>query len=148
MLKNKSKRIFISIVSTYKHKCLKQKVFCNYWFVFVLFSCTDVDDDPFRPCFACEGFEARQVYGRDYYEPIENDFISRQSGERFQTTRQSRRLVCRGGRSICRLRVDRAMQFRQRSYSESLQFIQSEQYLTSEDTDILRFFKRIDFTFP
>ena len=113
-----------------------------------IFSCIDEQDDPFRPCFACEGFEARQVYGRDYYEPIESNFISRQSGERFETTRQSRRLVCRSGRANCRLRVDRAMQFRQRSYEQALQFVQSEQYLTPEDTDILRFYKRYDYVFP
>ena len=34
------------------------------------------------------------------------------------------------------------MQLRQRSYARAQEFVQSEQYLTQEDTDILRFFIR------
>ena len=66
----------------------------------------------------------------------------------FQTTRQSKRIVCRNGRANCKLRVDRAMQLRQRSYNDTLQFVQSEQYLTPEDTDIIRFIRRFDTSLP
>lgn len=74
--------------------------------------------------------------------------MSRQSGEVFQTTKQSKRIICKNGRANCRLRVDRAAQLRQRSYNQSLQFVQSEQYLTPEDTDIIRFIKRFDTSLP
>ena len=116
-------------------------------FLFYL-RCIDPEDDPYRPCFACEGFTARKVYGRDYNNFSRIRFISRQSDEMFQTTRQSRRIVCRNGRSNCKLRIDRAMQLRQRSYSDTLQFVQSEQYLTPEDTDIIRFIRRFDNSTP
>ena len=112
------------------------------------FRCIDPEDDPYRPCFACEGFTARKVYGRDYNNFAKIRFISRQSGEMFQTTRQSKRIVCTNGRSNCRLRIDRAMQLRQRSYNDTLQFVQSEQYLTPEDTDIIRFIRRFDSSIP
>ena len=118
---------------------------CPFIIIFhniLYFSCTGPEDDPFRPCFGCEGFRARQIYGSDYYNDIERSFISRQTGERFQTTRQSRRTVCRNGRANCKLRIDRGMQLRQRSYARAQEFVQSEQYLTQEDTDILRFFIR------
>ena len=71
--------------------------------------------------------------------------IDRQSGERFQVTRQSRRLICRrnpfGGRT-CKLRVDRAMQLRVATYARAQQFVQSEQYLSNDDVDFLRYFFR------
>ena len=112
------------------------------------FRCIDPDDDPYRPCFACEGFTARKVYGKDYDNFSRTKFMSRQSGEMFQTTRQSKRIVCSNGRSNCKLRIDRAMQLRQRSYGDTLQFVQSEQYLTPEDTDIIRFIRRFDSLLP
>ena len=120
---------------------------CPFIIIFhniLYFSCTGPEDDPFRPCFGCEGFRARQIYGSDYYNDIERSFISRQTGERFETTRQSRRIVCRNRRNIdsCRLRIDRGMQLRKETYSRVQEFVQSEQYLTQEDTDILRFFIR------
>ena len=71
-----------------------------------------------------------------------NEDIDRQSGEMFQATRQSRRIICgtgtNGGRR-CRLRIDRAMQFRRITYGRAIQFIQSEQYLSNDDVDIIRF---------
>ena len=108
----------------------------------LIFSCTGHEDDPFRPCFGCEGFVARQIYGIDYYNDIERSFISRQTGENFQTTKQSRRVICRNGRQNCQLRVSRGIQLRKRTYARVLEFIQSEQYLTQEDTDILRYYIR------
>ena len=86
---------------------------------------------------------ARIIYGNDYHNDIERSFFSRQTGERFQTTRQSKRVVCRSGRSSCNLRVDRGAQLRSKDYARTQRFIQSEQYLTNDDMDILRFyFKR------
>ena len=80
----------------------------------------------------------RHVY--DYLN-IHNE-IDRQSGEMFQATRQSRRVICgtgpNGGRR-CRLRIDRAMQFRRITYGRAIQFIQSEQYLSNDDVDIIRY---------
>ena len=66
------------------------------------------------------------------------NFIDRQTGEMFQTTRQSRRVICGTGpqgRQRCRLRIDKAMQFRRVTYGRAIQFIQSEQYLGDEDVD-------------
>jgi len=105
-------------------------------------NCTGQEDDPFRPCFGCEGFVARQIFGSDYYNDRERSFISRQTGENFQTTKQSRRLICRNGRQNCRLRVSRGMQLRKRTYARAQEFVQSEQYLTEEDTNILRYYIR------
>ena len=106
----------------------------------LILSCTGHEDDPFRPCFGCEGFVARQIFGSDYYNDIERSFISRQTSENFETTKQSRRLICRNGRQKCRLRVSRGMQLRKRTYARAQEFIQSEQYLTEEDTNILRYY--------
>ena len=107
-------------------------------YILHFFSCTGPDDDPFRPCFACEGFAARKVYGSDYDYGVENNFISRQTGESFQSTRRSRRVV-RGRNGRARLRVDRAMQMRARTYARTQSFVQSEQYLSDEDVDIIRY---------
>ena len=70
------------------------------------------------------------------------DYIDRQTGEMFQATTQSRRVICgmgpNGGQN-CRLRIDRAMQFRRVTYGRAIQFIQSEQYLGNDDVDIIRY---------
>ena len=110
---------------------------------FLYYRCTGPNDDPYRSCFGCENAAIRidsDLYD-SYYETF-NNFIDRQSGERFQVTRQSRRLVCRGratGGRICSLRIDRAMQLRQTSYARVQQFVQSEQYLSDDDVNILIF---------
>ena len=107
----------------------------------MLFSCNGQDDDKFRPCFDCEGFEARNVYGGSFSDPIEYKYTSRQSEESFKATLRSERVVCRIGLSgqvvDCRLRVDRIMQLRGRSFERALEFVQSEQYLSQEDIDLL-----------
>ena len=66
--------------------------------------------------------------------------INRQTGEMFQATQQSRRVMCKNveGQQKCRLRIDKAMQFRRVSYGRAIQFIQSEQYLGNDDVDIIR----------
>ena len=66
-----------------------------------------------------------------------------QSNESFQATRQSRRLICRRGRQglggrFCRLRIDRMMQIRSRSYMQAYEFVQNEEYLSEEDLNIIR----------
>ena len=59
-------------------------------------------------------------------------------------TAQKRRLICRnkrGGRvarSDCRIRIDRLMQIRAETYGRAQQFIQSENYLSPEDINIIR----------
>ena len=104
--------------------------------------CLDPRDDPFRTCFSCEDAAVRaRSHDPSYYDYAYN-FIDRQSGERFQVTRQRRRLICRGnegggGRS-CKLRISRGMQLRRATYGRSQQFIQSEQYLSGDDIDIIR----------
>ena len=104
-------------------------------------SCNGPEDDIFKPCFQCEGFSARQVYGDEYSDAIEYDFFDRQSGERFQATRQSARVLCRrGANGQCispRLRVNRGMQMRSRTYARALEFIHAEQYLSQEDVDLI-----------
>ena len=107
---------------------------------FKSFSCTGEFDDPYRPCFGCEGFDARRAFGSDYYNDIEINFTSRQTNENYQATRQSKRVICRDGRSNCRLRVSRGVELRQKNYPRALEFVQSEQYLSQEDLDILRSF--------
>ena len=104
------------------------------------FSCNGPGDDEYRPCFECEGFEARKAYGDQFFDPIEHSHTSRQDGNSFQVTRQSRRVICgigMTGEQICRLRVSRAMQLRGRSYTRAQDFVQSEQYLTQEDIDLI-----------
>ena len=94
-------------------------------------------EDPFKACFGCEDTSDRS--GQDHNTFTE--YIDRQTGEVFQATSQNRRVVCstgpEGGRR-CRLRIDRAMQFRRVSYGRALQFIQSEQYLGQDDLDFAR----------
>jgi len=107
--------------------------------------CSGPEDDPYRPCFACEGAQARKVYGADYYNYIEYDIYGRQANENFQATRQSKRVLCRApapnsNERICRLRVSRGMQLRSRSFARSQDFVQREQYLTEDDIDIIRYY--------
>ena len=110
-------------------------------------SCNGKEDDIYRPCFDCEGFTARQVYGDDFDDATEFHLVDRQTAERFQATRQSRRLLCRqgaNGEPICKLRVNRAMQLRNESYRRVLEFVHAEQYLSQEDIDILfRYLNRV-----
>ena len=99
-------------------------------------------DDLFLACFGCDNsFQTRF--------PLQENFIERQTQETlnpgthdtFQSTRQSRRVICRrtpAGARDCRLRVDRLIQLRQRSYGRSIQFVQNEEYLTQEDLDLVR----------
>ena len=109
------------------------------------FSCKGPEDDPFRPCFACEEFQARTVYGAHYNNSIEYDINSRQDGEdNFQATRQSKRLICSAGATTsaaCRLRVSRGTQLRSRNYARAQSFVQSEQYLTDDDLEIIRYYR-------
>ena len=80
---------------------------------------------------------------RHYYDFLNvYDNIDRQTGEMFQATSQSRRVICGmgpNGGQRCRLRIDRAMQFRRVTYGRAIQFIQSEQYLGNDDVDIIRY---------
>ena len=104
------------------------------------FSCTGANDDPFRACFGCDNAELEE---NSYYHNHQKRFnIDRQTGEMFQATTQSRRVICGegpdGGQN-CRLRIDKAMQFRRVSYGRAIQFIQSEQYLGNDDVDIIRY---------
>ena len=66
--------------------------------------------------------------------------IDRQTGQRFKATRQSRRKICRrdpAGARRCKLRVDRLLEVRKITYGRAVQIIQSEEYLSDEDIDIL-----------
>ena len=106
---------------------------------FILFSCVMPQDDPFRSCFGCEDENQNRYYvhQRQSY----HGYIDRQTGEMFQATTQSRRVLCSPGprgRQRCRLRIDKAMQFRRVTYGRAIQFIQSEQYLGNDDVDIIR----------
>ena len=77
------------------------------------------------------------AHRRQYFD----GYIDRQTGEMFQATTQSRRVLCSPGpqgRQRCRLRIDKAMQFRRVTYGRAIQFIQSEQYLGNDDVDIIR----------
>ena len=101
--------------------------------------CVQPSDDPFRSCFGCDD-ELDRKDGKHGYSH-HYSYVNRQTGEEFQATSQSRRVVCgnvgTGGRS-CRLRIDRAMQLRMVSYGKALQFIQSEQYLSDDDLSFIQ----------
>ena len=100
--------------------------------------CNLTNEDPFRACFGCSNEIDRSSYEHFIYQTN----IDRQTGEMFQATKQSRRVICGTGpqgKQRCRLRIDRAMQFRRVSYGRAIQFIQSEQYLSNDDVDIVRY---------
>ena len=114
----------------------------------MIYSCTDPVDDIFAPCFGCDnaahdGFQTQfDNFGNFYsngYEDYETS-NKRQSGESFQATRQSRRLICRKGASgnSCKLRINRLMQIRNVTYGRANQFLQNEEYLSQEDINIVR----------
>ena len=109
--------------------------------LFFHFSCNGPEDDEYRPCFECEGFSARKVYGDHANNFIEYNYTSRQSGENFQATQKSSRVMCKLGLSgqhfDCKLRVSRGMQLRGRSYERAQEFVQREQYLSQEDIDLI-----------
>ena len=95
--------------------------------------CVSPEDDHFMSCFGCG------TTSSDYSFRYSNH-IDRQTGEMFQSTSQSRRVICGvgpGGRQRCRLRIDKAMQFRRVTYGRAIQFIQSEQYLEDDDIELL-----------
>ena len=125
----------------------------------IIYSCVDPMDDLFVPCFPCDNsFETRlhnstNYYGNGYEENFHpngyDDYatvIKRQTqetlgSETFQSTAQSRRVICRrtpAGARDCRLRVDRLVQLRGRTYGRSIQFVQNVEYLTQEDLDLVR----------
>ena len=99
------------------------------------FSCVMPEDDPFMACLGCDPVD-------DYHIDSKHDRnIDRQAGEVFQATGQSRRVICGrdpDGNMRCRLRIDRAMQLRRVKYGRALQFIQSEQYLSDDDVELIR----------
>ena len=116
---------------------------CHYTpFFLSYYRCVDPTDDPFRTCFGCDdaAFSIRSR-SANYYDYAYN-FIDRQTGEQFQVTRQNRRLICQpgeaGGPRRCKLRVTRGMQLRKTTYGRVQQFVQSEQYLSNDDVDIIR----------
>ena len=110
---------------------------------FSRFSCDGPNDDPFKACFGCQqessnlnNFESlnNQTYHHAYWD--------RQTSELFTVTKQSRRLICKNrlDRKSCRIRVDRAMELRSKSYMRILGFIQSEEYLSEDDLNIIRYY--------
>ena len=115
----------------------------------IFYSCNDVKDDPFVPCFGCDSSTPRSSFDRrngfqSGYEDESFHFKNRQSDESFRATRQSRRVICpRGSRTgrRCRIRASRAIEIRSLTYSRTQQFIQAEEYLSSDDLQIIRFFQ-------
>ena len=123
--------------------------------LFIYFSilnrCIDPADDLSTPCFGCGNsekdiFQTNFDHHGNFFTNGYEEFgfsIERQTGESFDATRQSRRLICRRGLEgargrSCRLRVDRMMQIRSISYRRAQQFVQSEEYLSEEDVNIIR----------
>ena len=101
-------------------------------------SCVMPEDDPFMACLGCDPVDDYHI---DRNQHISNKNIDRQAGEVFQATGQSRRVICGrdpDGNMRCRLRIDRAMQLRRVKYGRALQFIQSEQYLSDDDVELIR----------
>ena len=102
------------------------------------YSCTGPNDDPFTACFGCTQNEKgeEKVLDYDYENQYEN--IDRQVRERFRRTKKSRRVICRRNRSNCKIRINKSIELRDRSYMRALEFVQSEEYLDQEDVDILK----------
>ena len=130
--------VVISIFSCYffLKKELLRTGYNNYYF-----RCDSPNDDPFRACFGCEEDLKQRSFFHNYTNHFKEDFINRQTGERFRATRPSRRLICSNtiNRNSCKIRVDRAMEIRDVTYMQALQVIQSEEYLIADDLDILRY---------
>ena len=108
-------------------------------------------DDPFRPCFQCENAAQERNFhkqGAHQYFNARNRYyyLERQSGERFEATSQSRRIICPRGStegSRCRIRVSRAIQFRRKSYPRTQRFVPAEEYISGDDLEIIRFFQTL-----
>lgn len=128
--------------------------------VILYYSCVDEVDDIYTPCFGCDAdsafrkqdiFQTNFDHYGNFYPYGYHDYpfsIDRQTGETFTATRQSRRTICSGnggggGGRRCRLRVDRKMEVRDRTYGQAFQFVQNEQYISDEDLDLLRRFYHI-----
>ena len=80
------------------------------------------------------------MFGENYYNYIDSNIVSRQTGERFQATLQSKRVLCTG-EGNCVLRISRATQFRSVSFERAQSYVQSEQYLADDDIDIIRIYR-------
>ena len=107
---------------------------------FSYYSCTGPKDDPFTACFGCTSNikDEENVFNADYNQDFGN--IDRQVRERFRRTKRSRRVICSRLRTKCKIRIDKSIELRRRSYMRALEFVQSEEYLDQEDLDILKFF--------
>ena len=123
----------------------------QYRSLYSLNRCDAFMDDPYQPCFQCNNAAENSRFHRwdeyRYFGKSRNDyFLERQIGETFEATSQSRRIICpesaRDGR-ICRIRVSRAIQFRGRSYLRTRRFVHGEEYLGSDDLEIIRFFQTL-----
>ena len=110
--------------------------------LFLCYRCDGPNDDPFRACFGCEENVKQRLYHPKHSNYFYYNFIDRQTNEVFRRTKQSRRLICsnRIDRSSCRIRVDRAMELRDVTYMRAIQLIQSEEYLSDDDLEIVRYY--------
>ena len=136
------------IVSSIYYRLWLDKTNTNYS---IHSSCVDAIDDIYTPCFGCDTDSSSR--NRDIYQTSFNHngkahpnrhhdypfWIKRQTGESFSATTQSQRVI-RSNNGGARLRVDRKMEVRNRSYGETQRFVQNEEYLSDEDLDILRRF--------
>ena len=116
-------------------------------FLILYYSCIGPEDDVFRPCFSCTNFASETDFRKtDYDYDTARNSIDRQTGEMFQATERRQRLICQStgsGARRCRLRVDKLAQFRSQSYERSLRFVQAEEYLSEDDLDIIRYYKKV-----
>ena len=115
------------------------------WDANLYYRCDGPNDDPFRACFGCEENTNENRYFNKYLNQPSytyNNLVDRQTGETFRATQQSRRLICvdRLDRSSCRIRIDRAMEMRDITYMRALRLIQSEEYLSAEDFNLVRYY--------
>ena len=102
-------------------------------------------DDPFRPCFECNNADPRSSFytQQEHHYVVRKHryyYIKRQSREKFQATRQSRRIICRRGARegrLCRIRISRAIQFRRKTYRRAQNFLHAEEYLSFDDLEII-----------
>ena len=112
------------------------------------YSCNDVMDDPFLPCVGCDDSTPRSSFDRrngfqNGHEDKSFEFKERQGGETIRATGQGKRIICSRGsrtRRRCRLRISRAIEYRRSTYFQFQRFIQAEQYLSSDDLQIIRLF--------
>ena len=107
-------------------------------------SSQDNCEDPYRACIGCDHSPTQSYYnpygtayplGYDAY----GSSLERLTGETYERTAPSGRVICGPRRRRCMLRIDRAAQFRNVRYTAANRFMIREQYISREEADDFEF---------